>query len=159
MIGVWTKVVLVRFLGYFFFKTLKLQIFPGVTLFAWRCLLFFFQNQTKQEKGNNISKLTTESSKHKHILQKHLNVSSGAQSCLTLCDPMDCSPPTSSVHGILQARILEWVAISFSMGYSWPRDQPQVSCIMSRFFLLLSHQGSPEYRTKWPINSKISKHY
>ena len=39
-----------------------------------------------------------------------------AQSCLTLCDPMDCSPPGSSVHGILQARILEWVAISFSRG-------------------------------------------
>ena len=45
-----------------------------------------------------------------------------AQSCLTLCDPMDCSPPGSSVHGILQARILEWVAISFSRGSSQPRD-------------------------------------
>ena len=44
------------------------------------------------------------------------------QSCLTLCDPMDCSPPGSSVHGILQARILEWVAISLSRGSSWPRD-------------------------------------
>ena len=41
-----------------------------------------------------------------------------AQSCPTLCDPMDCSPPGSSVHGILQARILEWVAISFSRGSS-----------------------------------------
>ena len=40
------------------------------------------------------------------------------QSCLTLCDPVDCSPPDSSVHGILQARILEWVAISFSRGSS-----------------------------------------
>ena len=40
------------------------------------------------------------------------------QSCLTLCDPMDCSPPESSVHGISQARILEWVAISFSRGSS-----------------------------------------
>ena len=39
-----------------------------------------------------------------------------AQSCPTLCDPVDCSPPGSSVHGILQARILEWVAISFSRG-------------------------------------------
>ena len=39
------------------------------------------------------------------------------QSCLTLCDPMDCSPPGSSVHGILQTRILEWVAISFSIRY------------------------------------------
>ena len=38
------------------------------------------------------------------------------QSCPTLCDPMDCSPPSSSVHGILQARVLEWVAISFSGG-------------------------------------------
>ena len=45
------------------------------------------------------------------------------QSCLTLCDPMDSSPPGSSVHRILQARILEWVAISFSRGSSQPRDQ------------------------------------
>ena len=46
------------------------------------------------------------------------------QSCLTLCNLMNCSPPGSSVHGILQARILEWVAISFSRGSSQPRDQP-----------------------------------
>ena len=45
-----------------------------------------------------------------------------AQSCPTLCDPMDCSPPGSSVHGIFQARVLEWVAISFSRGSSQPRD-------------------------------------
>ena len=45
------------------------------------------------------------------------------QSCSTLCDPMDCGPPGSSVHRILQARILEWVAISFSRGSSQPRDQ------------------------------------
>ena len=44
------------------------------------------------------------------------------QSCLTLCDLMDCSPPGSSVHGILQARILEWVVISFSRVSSQPRD-------------------------------------
>ena len=47
------------------------------------------------------------------------------QSCLTLCDPMDCSLPSSSVHGILQARVLEWVAISFSRGSSRPKDQTQ----------------------------------
>ena len=45
-----------------------------------------------------------------------------AQSCLTLCDPMDCSPPGSSVHGILQARTLEWVAMPSSRGSSQPRD-------------------------------------
>ena len=52
-----------------------------------------------------------------------------AQSCLTLCDPMDCSQPGSSVHGILQARILVWVAISFSRGSSQPTDRTHVSCI------------------------------
>ena len=51
------------------------------------------------------------------------------QSCPTLCDPMDCSLPGSSLHGILQARVLEWVAISFSRGSSQPRDRSQVSCI------------------------------
>ena len=44
------------------------------------------------------------------------------QLCPALCDPMDCNPPGSSFHGILQARTLEWVAISFSRGSSWPRD-------------------------------------
>ena len=49
-----------------------------------------------------------------------------AQSCQTLCDPMDCSPPGSSVHEIFQARILGWVAISFSRGFSHLRDLTQV---------------------------------
>ena len=55
------------------------------------------------------------------------------QLCLTLCDPVDGSPPGSSVPGILQARILEWVAISFSRGSSLPRNQTQVSRIVSKF--------------------------
>ena len=56
------------------------------------------------------------------------------QSCLTLCNPMDYRPPGSSVHDILQARVLEWVAVSFSRGSSHPRDQTWVSCIAGRFF-------------------------
>ena len=63
-------------------------------------------------------------------------VSEVTQSCPTLCDPMDCSPQSSSVHGILQARVLEWVAISFSRGSSRPRDWTQVSCIAGRRFNL-----------------------
>ena len=59
-----------------------------------------------------------------------------AQSCLTLWDLMDCNPPGSSVHGILQARIGEWVAIAFSRGSSPPRDQTWVSCILGRFFTI-----------------------
>ena len=65
------------------------------------------------------------------------------QSCPTLCNPVECSPPGSSVHGILQARILEWVAISFFRGSSRPRDWTQVSCIAGRSFYQLNHQGSP----------------
>ena len=64
-----------------------------------------------------------------------------AQLYLTLCDPMDCSPPGSSVHGILQARILEWVAISFSRGSSLPRDLTQVSLIAGRRFNLWATRG------------------
>ena len=51
------------------------------------------------------------------------------QSCPTICCPMDCSPPGFSVHGILQARMLEWVAISYSRGSSQPRDRTYLSCI------------------------------
>ena len=58
------------------------------------------------------------------------------QSSRTLCDPMDCSLPGSSLHGILQARVLEWVAISFSRGSSWPRDRTRVSRIAGRRFNL-----------------------
>ena len=72
----------------------------------------------------------------------HESESEVAQSCPTLCDPVDCSPPCSSVHGILQARVLEWVAISFTRGSSWPRDRTQVSCIVSKTLYRLSHQGS-----------------
>ena len=68
------------------------------------------------------------------------------QSCLTLCDPMNCSPPGSSVHGILQARILERVAMPSSRGSSRSRDWTgisYISCIADRFFYPLSHLGSP----------------
>ena len=58
------------------------------------------------------------------------------QSCPTLCDPMDCSLPGSSIHGIFQARVLEWGAMSFSRGSSWPRDWTWVSRIVGRRFTI-----------------------
>ena len=58
-----------------------------------------------------------------------MHACSGAQSCPTLCDHMDCSSPDFSVHGILQARILEWVGMPFSRESSWSRDWTCVSCI------------------------------
>ena len=72
-----------------------------------------------------------------HIMQPWIACESEvAQLCLILCDPVDCSLPGSSVHGILQASILEWVAISLSRGSSWPRDRSWVSCIGGRRFNL-----------------------
>ena len=62
------------------------------------------------------------------------------QSCPTLCDPVDCSSPDSSVHGILQTRTLEWVAIPFSRGSSRPRNQTQISCIAGRFFTVWANK-------------------
>ena len=72
-----------------------------------------------------------------------------AQSYLSLCNTMDCSPSGSSVHGILQARILEWVAMPFSRGSSWPRDwiQHLLPLLHCRHILYcLSHQGNPVIR-------------
>ena len=61
-------------------------------------------------------------------------VSEVTQSCPTLCDPMDCSLPGLSLHGISQSRILEWVAYPFSRRTSWPRNRTRVSCIASGLF-------------------------
>ena len=69
-----------------------------------------------------------------------------AQVCPTLWDPMDCSPRGSSVRGISQARILQWVAISSSRGSSEPRDGNQVSCIGRQILYPLSHRKSLEER-------------
>ena len=74
------------------------------------------------------------------------------QSCLTLCDPMDCNLPDSSVYGILQARILEWITIPFSRGSSQPRDPTCVSCIAGRFF---TNWGTREA----PINRPPTSEY
>ena len=66
------------------------------------------------------------------------------QSCPALCDPMDWSPPGSSVPGILQTGILEWVVIPFSRGSSQPRDRTQVSCLVGRFFTILATKKAHE---------------
>ena len=72
----------------------------------------------------------------KKVIKVEVKESEVAQSCLTLCKSMDCSPPGFSVHGVFQAGILEWVAISFSRGSSPPRDRTQVSRIAGRHFTL-----------------------
>ena len=81
-----------------------------------------------------------------------------AQLCPTLCDPMDCSLPGSSIHRIFQARILEWIAISFSRGSSRPMNRTQVSCLAGRYFTIWATRKSPlskpcALRTKGGVNT------
>ena len=74
---------------------------------------------------------------------------------LTLCDPMDCITPGSSVHGILQERILEWVAIPFSRGSSLPRGYTWVSCMAGRFFTVWATREAQ--RLRWPCNRHLNQ--
>ena len=69
-------------------------------------------------------------------LETEMKWKSVTQSCLTLCNPMDYSPPGSSVHGISQTRILEWVPIPFSRGSSQPRDRTRASYIAGGYFTI-----------------------
>ena len=72
-----------------------------------------------------------------------------AQSCLTLCNPMDCSPPGSCVHGTFQARILEWVGRFLLQGIFPPRDQTHVSCV---FDMTANRQPYMQFNTRKPNN-------
>ena len=103
------------------------------------------------------------SSDNGHRLDTDLNFSchecacSVAQSCPTLCDPVDCSLPGSSVHGTFQARILEWFAISSFRGSSWPRNQTPspASPALQTDSLPLSHLSSPSSTTPCPYSSQL----
>ena len=87
---------------------------------------------------------------HSFFIEK-VKESEVAQSCLTLCNPLDCSLPGSSIHGIFQARLLEWIAISFSRRSSQPRDWTQVSCIEGRRF---TFWATREVIFHWKTNDK-----
>ena len=84
-----------------------------------------FSNRYKQWKKCKSFIMVIKSFMH----HDHSGVCNLLQSCLTLCDPVDCSLPGSSVHGTFQARILEWVAVPSLRRFSWPRDRTQISCI------------------------------
>ena len=84
--------------------------------------------------------------------QKHFDVKV-IQPCTTLCSPMDCSLPGSSLRGILQASIPEWLALSSSKGSSQPRDRTQVFCIAGGFFTIWATREAQEYWSGQPIPS------
>ena len=102
-------------------------------------LKYFTQSANKFGKlssGHRIRKCQFSFQFQRKSVLKNVQIlySEVAQSCPTLCNPMDCSLPGSSLLGILQARILEWVAISFSRGTSWLRDRTHASRIAGRRF-------------------------
>ena len=92
--------------------------------FVWHWPVFSTEGQSPGNTGCFVSM-------HLEHLARFLSREGKAcmLSCPILCNPMDCSPPGSSVHGILQARILEWVAISFSWGSEQFRDRTHISCV------------------------------
>ena len=81
-----------------------------------------------------------------------------AQSCPTLSDPLDCSPPGSSVHGVFQARVLEWDALAFSRGSCRPTDRSRVSHIVGRRFYCLRLIRVKSARP-WSAWMSLLKHY
>ena len=119
---------------------------------SWAAISGVTQSRTQ------LKQLSSSSSRYRQV-QIQVKI---AQSFLTLRDPMDCSLPGSFVHGILQARILERVAILFSRGFSQPRNGTQVSCIAGEFFTIWATREAPRYRRK-PIchlkNNILVKHY
>ena len=108
--------------------------FPGLKRLKMAALIFFHPS---------LSSLPCTTSKSSWTFVEWAHAQS-LQLCTTLCDVMDCSPPGSSLYGIFQAMILEWVAISFSRGSSWPRDQTHIACIAGRFFTT-EPLGKPEH--------------
>ena len=118
---------------------------------AWHCKAIIGKRKIKkcrqQESGRKNHPTTL--SNLKNIFSVYINMCKHAMSlqlCPTLCNPMDCSPPASSVHGTLQARILAWVVMPSSRGSSWSRGGTRgfyVSCIGRRVLYRESHLGSP----------------
>ena len=123
---------------YFVDKVLSSQSygFSSGHVWMWEMYSLCQQSDIKKKLTDQMAILLASTPKPwSEVLVVHL--------CPTLGDPMECSPPGSSVHGIFHARILEWVAIYFSRGSSWPRDQTQVSCTTGRFF------------TKWAMREAL----
>ena len=136
--------------------SLSSYLFSKIRLFLWLKNLKFLEDRLRKsfhagrklgdditllkdagqlwKKENIVERVPVTSSLWRRDQRKQILKRVFAQLCPTLCDPMNCSPPGSSIHGILQARILEGVAISFSRGFSRPRDGTRVSRIVGRFF-------------------------
>ena len=113
------------------------------------CLFNFYEEyimrNTRLDEAQTGIKIAREKYQQPQICRWSESESEVTQSCPTLLDPKDYSPPGSSIHGIFQARILEWIAISFCRGSSQLRDQTQVSYIVDRLFTIWATRESLRY--------------
>ena len=119
---------------------IKLLLYTSVYMYCWLC----FSGEPNIDFGTRSGLNTMDSTHqgkldHGHCWVPRMPGQSDTmcvhgQSCLTLCNAMVCSKPGSSVHETFQARILEWVVISFSRRSSWPRDQSHISALAGGFF-------------------------
>ena len=121
--------------------TSKLSEATGYRIYTQKSVACLCINNELSERESK--KIITFKTGSKRVNYSGVNLSEVAQSCLTLCDPVDCSPPGSSVHGILQARILEWVVMLFFRWSSWPRNRTQVSHNASRIFIIWATRQAP----------------
>ena len=131
-----------------FWNLAKLIVHDGIGI----SVLLFFKTEVEFIYNVVVVSSLQQSNSVIHIYL-HMHAKS-CQSCLNLCNPMNYSPPGSSVHGILQARILERVSMPSSRGSSWPRDQTRVSCIAGEFFTAAS-PGKPKIYICRYIDMKV----
>ena len=136
--------------SYFSISLISLLLLGFCFLFGCFFFFFFFNRwQNNCRKGEDLICMPSFLQLERGLQDSTESGSEVAQLCLTLCDPMDCSLPGSSVHEIFQARVLEWVAISSSRGSSQPRDRTQVSCIAGRHFTIWAAREATEPGIKW----------
>ena len=120
-----------------------LNIYTNYLLLPLNGSKLFIMRNSLADRWNIISGSQNSLFPHLHLNWPYCCCCLVTKSCLTLFNSMDCSPPDSSLHGILQARVLKWVAIPFSGGSSPPRDRTQVSCIAGRIFTIRAIREVP----------------
>ena len=120
-------------------------------------VVYLYNGILLSHKKNEIMPFPTTWMDLETIILSEVNQSEATQSCPTLGDPVDCSPPGSSVPGILQARILEWVAVPSSRGSSQARDGTQVSCT-ARDSLPSGPAGKPKTCMQVELSAQNQSH-
>ena len=135
----------------------QLSYFKSWKMTLWKCCIWYVSEFGKLSSGHRTGKVQFSLQSQRKAMPKNAQSESEViQSRPTLCDPVDCSLPGSSVHGIFQAIVLEWIAISFSRGSSQPQDWTRVSHIVDRRFTIWATREVPKECSNYRISALIS---